>query len=153
MSITNITPTEQALAAQVVELQAEVARLTPLQFRQAPCYKFCEATAYQIEERQLLAQVASLNEALSGLKKQLCQQSNLVVNLVETCVEAMNANADAGQKAEQENQRLRGEAGVMRGLLTECAGIILAIDSESEDESNRLDDLHEKIVLAIRGAE
>lgn len=149
MSITNITPTEQALAAQVVELQAEVARLTPLQFRQAPCYKFCEATAYQIEERQLLAQVASLNEALSGLKKQLCQQSNLV----ETCVEAMNANADAGQKAEQENQRLRGEAGVMRGLLTECASVILVIDSESEDESNRLDDLHEKIVLAIRGAE
>ena len=149
MSITNITPTEQALAAQVVELQAEVARLTPLQFRQAPCYKFCEATAYQIEERQLLAQVASLNEALSGLKKQLCQQSNLV----ETCVEAMNANADAGQKAEQENQRLRGEAGMMRGLLTECASVILVIDSESEDESNRLDDLHEKIVLAIRGAE
>jgi len=147
MSITNITPTEQALAAQVVELQAEVARLTPLQFRQAPCYKFCEATAYQIEERQLLAQVASLNEALSGLKKQLCQQSNLV----ETCVEAMNANADAGQKAEQENQRLRGEAGMMRGLLTECASVILVIDSESEDESNRLDDLHEKIVLAIRG--
>ena len=80
---------------------------------------------------------------------QLRQQSDLV----ETCVEAMNANADASQKAEQENQRLRGEAGVMRGLLTECAGIILAIDNESEDESDRLDDLHEKIVLAIRGAE
>lgn len=51
MSITNITPTEQALAAQVVELQAEVARLTPLQFRQAPCYKFCEATAYRPSHR------------------------------------------------------------------------------------------------------
>lgn len=107
--ITNITPAEQALAAQVVDLNVE----------------------------------------LGKLKKQLRQQSDLV----ETCVEAMNANADAGKKAEQENQRLRGEAGVMRGLLTECAGIILAIDNESDDESEQLDGLHEKIVLAIRGAE
>ena len=47
--------------------------------------------------------------------------------------------------------RLQGEAKVMRGLLTECATVILSIDSESEDESDLLDDLHEKIVLAIRG--
>lgn len=49
--------------------------------------------------------------------------------------------------------RLRGEAGVMRGLLTECASVILSIDSEDEDEDERLDELHEKIVLAIRGTE
>jgi hypothetical protein len=49
--------------------------------------------------------------------------------------------------------RLQGEAKVMRSLLTECAGVILSIDSESEDESDMLDALHEKIVLAIRGSE
>ena len=57
----------------------------------------------------------------------------------------------AAEAQKQEIERLRGEAGVMRGLLTECANVILAIDSESEDESDQLDDLHEKIVLAIRG--
>ena len=38
------------------------------------------------------------------------------------------------QQADEAITRLRGEAGVMRGLLTECAGIILAIDSESASE-------------------
>jgi hypothetical protein len=40
------------------ELQAEVSRLEPLQFRQAPCHKFCEATAFEIEIRNLKKQLA-----------------------------------------------------------------------------------------------
>jgi hypothetical protein len=34
----------------------EIARLTPLQYRQAPCHKFCEATAFQIEIQALKAE-------------------------------------------------------------------------------------------------
>jgi hypothetical protein len=34
----------------------EIARLTPLQYRQAPCHKFCEATAFKVEIRELKAE-------------------------------------------------------------------------------------------------
>jgi hypothetical protein len=34
----------------------EIARLTPLQYRQSPCHKFCEATAFKIEIRELKAE-------------------------------------------------------------------------------------------------
>lgn len=51
-----------ALAAAIRKMEAErdtavaeVARLTPLQYRAAPCHKFCEANAFQIEIRQLRA--------------------------------------------------------------------------------------------------
>jgi hypothetical protein len=48
--------------------------------------------------------------------------------------------------------KLQGEAGVLRGLLKQCAGIILTIDSENDTESEMLDDLYEKIVFVIRGS-
>jgi len=51
----------------VADLIAEINRLAPLQFRQAPCHKFCEANAFTIElrgakhrEQQLLAELAQL---------------------------------------------------------------------------------------------
>jgi hypothetical protein len=46
----------RAMDGEVSRLTAEVERLTPLQFRQAPCYKFCEANAFQIEMRRLTAE-------------------------------------------------------------------------------------------------
>ena len=42
-------------------LEAEVARLKPLQYRQAPCYKFCESNAYEIEIRKLIAEVVQMS--------------------------------------------------------------------------------------------
>jgi hypothetical protein len=51
------------LRQQLAESQAEVSRLEPLQFRQAPCHKFCEATAFEIEIRNLKKQ---LSEARRG---------------------------------------------------------------------------------------
>lgn len=51
----------------VAELIVEIERLAPLQFRQAPCYKFCEANAFTIElrnanrrEMELLTEVMQL---------------------------------------------------------------------------------------------
>lgn len=38
----------------------EVERLTPLQYRQAPCHKFCESNAYEIEIRGLKSEIARL---------------------------------------------------------------------------------------------
>jgi regulator of replication initiation timing len=46
------------LRQQLAESQAEVSRLEPLQFRQAPCHKFCEAMAFTIEIRNLKKQLA-----------------------------------------------------------------------------------------------
>jgi hypothetical protein len=37
-------------------LVQEVERLTPLQYRQAPCHKFCESTAFNIEIKNLRAE-------------------------------------------------------------------------------------------------
>jgi hypothetical protein len=51
-----------------------------------------------------------------------------------------------------ELQRLRGEAGVMRGLLTECASVLECVDPEDEDEGDALDALAGKVAAAIRGA-
>lgn len=52
-------------------LLAEIARLEPLQYRQAPCHKFCESTAYEVEARGLKAQIerkdAALRVALEAL--------------------------------------------------------------------------------------
>lgn len=50
-----------------------------------------------------------------------------------------------------ELQRLRGEAGVLRGLLLECTGVIAEIESESTKEAALLDDLQSKIVNALVG--
>jgi hypothetical protein len=47
-----------------VTLQAELERLTPLQFRQAPCRRFCESTAYEIHIKQLKAACEVALEAL-----------------------------------------------------------------------------------------
>ena len=40
-SIEAVQSANQRLAAERDQLRAEVTRLTPLQFRKAPCYKFC----------------------------------------------------------------------------------------------------------------
>jgi hypothetical protein len=48
----------------------EVARLTPLQYRQAPCHKFCESTAYEVEIRALKAERSSLASKVEGLTRE-----------------------------------------------------------------------------------
>lgn len=45
-------------------LKAEVERLTPLQFRPAPCYKFCESMAFKIEIKQLKAELKATESRL-----------------------------------------------------------------------------------------
>jgi predicted nucleic acid-binding Zn-ribbon protein len=47
----------------------EIARLTPLQYRQAPCYKFCEATAFNIEIRELKAELSKVTDELFALSQ------------------------------------------------------------------------------------
>jgi hypothetical protein len=51
-----------------------------------------------------------------------------------------------------EIKRLRGEAGVLRGLLRECVKVIDTIESESVDEFDNLCDLTDKVQAAIAGA-
>jgi predicted nuclease with TOPRIM domain len=45
----------------------EIARLTPLQYRQAPCHKFCEATAFKVEIRELKAELSKVTDELFAL--------------------------------------------------------------------------------------
>ena len=66
--IQHITETERALTAKVADLTAEVTRLTPLQFRQAPCYKFCESNAYEIGARQAELKLSKMTAERDSLK-------------------------------------------------------------------------------------
>jgi regulator of replication initiation timing len=66
MTIQNISDKELQQAQRIAELQAEVERLTPLQFRQAPCHKFCEATAFNIEIKQLRSQIDALKQMMQA---------------------------------------------------------------------------------------
>lgn len=49
--------------AEIKRLKAEVARLELLQYRQAPCHKFCESQAYKIEARGFMAEIEQLKAA------------------------------------------------------------------------------------------
>lgn len=49
-----------AALAERYALKAEVERLTPLQFRPAPCHAACEATAFNIEIRNLKAELEAV---------------------------------------------------------------------------------------------
>jgi predicted nuclease with TOPRIM domain len=49
----------------------EIARLTPLQYRQAPCHKFCEATAFEVEIRALKAERDAAVAELSKVTDEL----------------------------------------------------------------------------------
>jgi len=62
---------------------------------------------------------------------------------------------EAAVKAERENVseeliRLRGEAGVLIGLLQAALQIIETVDGEDDGECNQLMELQNKIVYAIR---
>jgi regulator of replication initiation timing len=65
------------LRQQLAEAQAEVSRLEPLQFRQAPCHKFCESTAFEIEIRSLKKQLA---EALRDAERYRFRRSLYVAS-------------------------------------------------------------------------
>jgi hypothetical protein len=49
----------------------EITRLTQLQYRQAPCHKFCEATAFNIETRALKAERDAAVAELSKVTDEL----------------------------------------------------------------------------------
>jgi hypothetical protein len=49
-----------------------------------------------------------------------------------------------------ELQRLRGEAGVLRGLLRECAGVIDTLVDDSDEDTEPLSTLRDKAMNAVR---
>jgi hypothetical protein len=44
----------------IAALNSEILRLDKLQYRQAPCYKFCESKAYETEIKDLKLQLSML---------------------------------------------------------------------------------------------
>jgi len=62
--------------------EAEVARLTPLQFRQAPCHKFCESNAYEIELRGIRADLVRFTE-FSKLAGRALNDAHAVIDTVD----------------------------------------------------------------------
>ena len=62
-----MSSTNKDLQLEVEFLRGEVLRLDKLQYRQSPCYKFCESNAYEIEIRKLKADIAVLNRSLSAM--------------------------------------------------------------------------------------
>lgn len=49
-------------------LKSEVERLTPMQFRPAPCHAACESTAFNIEIRKLKAELEALGHRSEALE-------------------------------------------------------------------------------------
>jgi uncharacterized small protein (DUF1192 family) len=84
----------KALEAERDAALAEVARLEPLQYRQAPCHKYCESKAYEIEARGLKAEV-------ERLKAELAQQQKYVLEL-ELNISLRGKDEARGLKAEIE---------------------------------------------------
>jgi chromosome segregation ATPase len=92
----------------------EIARLTPLQYRQAPCHKFCEATAFDIEIRALKAErdaaVAELSKATDELFA-LSQDDGKVeraLDRADTEIKKLRAERDAAIAESLEQARLPG---------------------------------------------
>jgi len=99
MTITNLTDKELSQAQRIAELEAEIERLTPLQFRRAPCHKFCEATAFNIQIRQLRAQIETLQR---DAKRYRWFSDIAVSGDFEKAEEAFACFADAESCTEQE---------------------------------------------------
>jgi hypothetical protein len=91
-----------SLLDQIQALEAEVERLTPLQFRQAPCHKFCEATAFNIEIKQLRSQIDALKldvkRYLKALKKIAMTEYHIERPPIESLEEQMRKTAIAAMK-------------------------------------------------------
>lgn len=57
-------------AADTIEcLESEVERLTPLQYRQAPCRNQCEAQAFRIDERNLTSALAVMTQSRDAYQR------------------------------------------------------------------------------------
>ena len=69
--ILTITDRERELQAANAELLDEVARLTPLQYRQAPCRNQCEAQAFRIDERNLTTALQAMTQSRDELRTEL----------------------------------------------------------------------------------
>ena len=66
--ILTITDRERELQADNAALLAEVARLTPMQYRQAPCRNQCEAQAFRIDERNLTTALQAMTQSRDELR-------------------------------------------------------------------------------------
>jgi hypothetical protein len=63
----------KALEAERDAALAEVERLTPLQYRQAPCHKFCESKAYEIELRNARSQLEQAQTEAARMRDALVE--------------------------------------------------------------------------------
>lgn len=78
----NVFELIEKMHASVEARNADIARLEPLQYRPAPCHKFCEATAFEIEARGLKANVIKL-EGEAGVMRDLLRESLSVIQYIE----------------------------------------------------------------------
>jgi hypothetical protein len=101
----------------------EITRLTPLQYRQAPCHKFCEATAFNIEIRALKAErdaaVAELSKVTDELFA-LSQDDGKIERALDRAnaeIKKLRTERDAAIAESLEQARLIGMGGEREAAL------------------------------------
>ena len=80
---------ERRVSAEEIErLEAEVERLTPLQYRQAPCRNQCEAQAFRIDERNLTSALAAMTQSRDTLARELIYIAGISTGQVQRVANA-----------------------------------------------------------------
>jgi hypothetical protein len=79
---------------------------------------------------KLLEAVPTCKPDLHAERDALRAELSRQVDLVEKCMVAMNENADRGQKAEAENQRLRANNLTLTEAVMQAYGILWCINTE-----------------------
>lgn len=77
----------------VLELLREIERLELRQYRQAPCHKFCEATAFEIEIRSLRAENQRLKDHIHTCSP-TCTKAGCVNQRLREALETIAGTTD-----------------------------------------------------------
>lgn len=80
-------------------LKSEVERLTPMQFRPAPCHAACESTAFNIEIRKLKAELEALGHRFNDVSIAL-SVANKECTILSSEKAALSAQLEAARKQE-----------------------------------------------------
>jgi hypothetical protein len=92
-------------------------------------------------------------EQLNGTLDDLKGLNEMVSDAIETVEDCITRLSAVGvNSANDEVTKLRGEIGVLVGLLKEALQVIETVDGEDADECNRLMELQNKMGYAILGA-
>ena len=122
-------PETKVLQEKLASQAAEIERLTPLQFRGAPCHTHCEATAFTIEARAMTAEIGRLKAEVDRLRVDI-ERLNRIAWLIGSIYVHGNFKAETFNERELE-KRLR-ENGTFWDTLQEFDAARAALENKHD---------------------